>query len=110
MVPSGDACPKTFRRDRQSVIISANCPKRKGARTLLVSVLAIPPELFKLWVDGGFNGPEFAAWVQTQHPKLMVEVVARPPGCPVSTCTTRWVIERTFGWLMHCRRLVRDDE
>jgi len=87
-----------------------NCPERKGACTLLVSVLAIPPELFKLWVDGGFNGPEFAAWVQTQHPKLMVEVVARPPGCPVSTCTTRWVIERTFGWLMHCRRLVRDDE
>ncbi len=22
----------------------------------------------------------------------------------------RWVVERTFGWLMHCRRLVRDRE
>jgi transposase len=22
----------------------------------------------------------------------------------------RWVVERTFGWLMHCRRLVRDHE
>jgi putative transposase len=22
----------------------------------------------------------------------------------------RWVVERTFGWLMHCRRLVRDYE
>jgi putative transposase len=22
----------------------------------------------------------------------------------------RWVVERTFGWLMNCRRLVRDDE
>ena len=24
--------------------------------------------------------------------------------------TQSWVIERTFGWLMHCCRLVRDDE
>jgi transposase len=22
----------------------------------------------------------------------------------------RWVVERTFGWLMNCRRLVRDYE
>ena len=22
----------------------------------------------------------------------------------------RWVVERPFGWLMHCRRLVRDHE
>jgi putative transposase len=22
----------------------------------------------------------------------------------------RWVVERTLGWLMHCRRLVRDYE
>jgi len=73
--------------------------------------LAIPPELLKLWVDGGFNGPEFAAWVQTQHPKLMVEVVARPTEVPgFHVLLKRWVIERTFGWLIHCSRLVRDDE
>ncbi len=81
-MPSGDACPKTFRRGRRSILISANCPERKGACILLVSVLAIPPELLKLWVDGGFNGPEFAARVQMQHPKLMVEVVARPAEVP----------------------------
>jgi len=62
--------------------------------------LAIPPELLKLWVDGGFNGPEFAAWVQTQHPKLMVEVVARPTEVlGFHVLLKRWVIERTFGWL-----------
>ena len=22
----------------------------------------------------------------------------------------RWVVERTFGWLMRCRRLARDDQ
>ncbi len=61
----------------------ADCPERKGARALLTAVLADYPELLKLWVDGGFNGPEFADWVQTQHPKLVVEVVrslAEVPG------------------------------
>jgi putative transposase len=69
------------------------------------------PELLKLWVDGGFNGPEFAAWVQTQHPKLVVEVVKRLAEVPgFHVLPKRWVVERTFGWLMHCRRLVRDHE
>ena len=55
----------------------ANCPERQGARTLLATVLADDPQRLKLWVDGGFNGPEFAAWVRTQHPTLVVEVVQR---------------------------------
>jgi transposase len=89
----------------------ADCPERKGARTLLATVLADYPELLKLWVDGGFNGPEFAAWVQTQHPKLVVEVVKRLADVPGFTLLPkRWVVERTFGWRMHCRRLVRDHE
>ncbi len=63
------------------------------------------------WVDGGFNGAGFAAWVQTQHPKLVVEAVKRPAGVPgFHLLPKRWVIERIFGWLMHCRRLVRDHQ
>src|ERR1022692_3344174 len=57
------------------------------------------------------NGPEFAAWVRTQHPKLVVEVVKRLADVPGFTLLPkRWGVERTFGWLMHCRRLVRDHE
>ena len=49
--------------------------------------------------------------VQTQHPKLMVEVVQRLAGVPgFQVLSKRWVVEGTFGWLMHCRRLVRDHE
>jgi putative transposase len=89
----------------------ASCPERKGARTLLATCLADFPILRKLWVDGGFNGSEFADWVKTLHPKLVVEVVkklAEVPGFHV--LPKRWVVERSFGWLMHCRRLVRDHE
>jgi putative transposase len=89
----------------------ANCPERQGARNLLAAILADHPALRKLWVDSGFNGPDFAAWVQTQHPQLVVEVVKRLADVPGFTLLPkRWVVERTFGWLMHCRRLVRDHE
>ena len=57
-------------------------------------------------MNGGFNEPEFAAGVQTQHPRLVVEVVKRLDQVPgFHVLPKRWVIERTFGWLMHCRRL-----
>ena len=38
----------------------------------------------------------------------VVKRLAEVPGCHV--LPKRWVVERTFGWLMHCRRLVRDHE
>ncbi len=89
----------------------ADCPERQGARTLLAGALADYPQLLKLCVDGGFNGPEFAAWVRTQHPKLVVEVVKRLAEVPgFHLLPKRWVVERTFARLMHCRRLVRDHE
>jgi putative transposase len=41
----------------------------------------------------------------------VVQVVLRPQGSKgFVLLLKRWVVERTFGWLMNCRRLVRDDE
>jgi len=89
----------------------ANCPERQGAKNLLADALATQPALQKLWVDGGFSGPEFAAWVKTQQPLLAVEVIKRSDDTSGFTVLPkRWVVERSFGWLMHCRRLVRDHE
>ena len=56
-------------------------------------------------------GEAFAHWVKGLRPKLAVEVVKRSTdtkGFSVLPC--RWIVERTFGWLMHHRRLVRDYE
>ncbi|MBK9138900.1 MAG: IS5 family transposase [Verrucomicrobia bacterium] len=89
----------------------ANGPERQGARSLLATGLADYPPRRRLWVDGGFNGPDFAAWGQTQHPKLVGEGVKRlaeKPGFQV--LPRRWVVERTFGWRRHSLRLVRDHE
>ena len=34
----------------------------------------------------------------------------RPPGAKGFVVIRRWVVERTFAWIMKCRRLVRDYE
>ena len=64
-----------------------------------------------LWVDGGYTGETFANWVKSLRPKLAVDVVKRSDTAKgFKVLARRWVIERTFGWLMHQRRLVRDYE
>jgi len=57
---------------------------------------------------GGFDGSPFMRWVMDWC-RWIVEVVRRPEqhqGFVV--LPKRWVVEGTFGWLMRCRRLVRD--
>jgi transposase len=45
------------------------------------------------------------------RPKLAVEVVKRSDDlADFKVLPHRWVVERTFGWLMRQRRLVRDYE
>jgi len=58
----------------------------------------------------GFDGDPFMQWVIT-FCRWLVQVVLRPEQTKgVVLLKKRWVVERTFGWIMHCRRLVRDYE
>ena len=92
-------------------VTAANVPEREGAQDLLSRVLCWFTWLRRLWVDGGYSGPDFAQWVQGLRPKLEVEVVKRSDDVTgFKVLPKRWVVERTFGWLMHHRRLVRDYE
>ena len=64
-----------------------------------------------MWVDGGYSGPAFAQWVRSIRPKLKTEVVKRSDDVSgFEVLPRRWVVERTFGWFMRHRRLVRDYE
>jgi transposase len=92
-------------------ITPANMPERAGARTLLARILKTFTWLRKVWVDGGYTGQEFAQWVKGQRPNLEVEVVKRSDDViGFEVLPRRWVVERTIGWLMRHRRLVRDYE
>jgi transposase len=92
-------------------ITPASTPERDGAHTLLRRVLKPFAGLRLMWVDGGYSGPAFAQWVRNIAPKLQTEVVKRSDDTTgFVVLPRRWVVERTFGWLMHHRRLVRDYE
>jgi transposase len=89
----------------------ANTTERDGASMLLGRVLGWFTWLRILWVAGGYTGQAFAQWVKALRPKLAVEVVKRSDDLAgFKVLPHRWVVERTFGWLMHQRRLARDYE
>ena len=92
-------------------VTPANVTGRAGAKVLLGRVLGWFTWLRILWVDGGYTGDAFALWVKSRRPKLAVAVVKRSDRRNgFSVLPRRWIVERTFGWLMHHRRLVRDYE
>ena len=94
-----------------AVLTPANCPDRDGAQRVLRRVGDWFPKLRRLWVDGGYTGDTFRQWVHANWPKLEVEVVKRSDSTTgFAVLPRRWVVERTFGWLMRHRRLVRDYE
>nr|WP_225991501.1 transposase [Actinomadura montaniterrae] len=76
--------------------------------TLINQIAGRQPALRTIWVDGGYR----------QHPVehaaalgIDMQIVQRPPGARGFTpLPRRWVVERTLGWLMLHRRLVRDYE
>lgn len=93
------------------LVTAASVPEREGAQSLLSGVLGWFTWLRRMWVDGGYSGPEFAQWVRVLRPKLEVEVIKRSDHISgFKVLPRRWVVERTFGWLMRHRRLVRDYE
>lgn len=92
-------------------ITPANTPERDGAQLLLGRILVWFAWLRRLWVDGGYSGAAFAESVKELRPKLEVEVVKRSDSARgFQILPRRWMVERTFGWLMFYRRLVRDYE
>jgi putative transposase len=93
------------------LITPANVTERAGAQTLLASALRWFDWLKIIWLDGGYAGDAFAGFVKTIRPKLKVEIVKRSDQTKgFKVLPRRWVVERTFGWFMRQRRLVRDYE
>lgn len=95
------------------VVTAADVGEREGGKKVLKKVKQMGKSvsrLHTLWVDGGFDGDPFMHWVMNCC-FWVVQVVLRPEQTKgFAVVKKRWVVERTFGWLMGCRRLVRDYE
>lgn len=116
---------------------SAKIPDKDGLRLLLESARSCLPRLSHLWLDAGYQG-RGKEWAENGL-GLSVEVVHRAPrpipekvaqiwaaewakeGRKVDwqkmlqrrgfeVLPRRWVVERTFAWLCHNRRMSKDYE
>ena len=61
-----------------------------------------------MWADTGYNGSPLEKYARLFG--IAIEVVARTSPHSFQVLRRRWVVERTFGWLMRYRRLARDYE
>jgi putative transposase len=95
------------------LVTTASIGEREGGKRALKRVKQMGSSVSRLhtiWVDGGFDGAPFTRWVMDVC-RWIVQVVLRPEQTKgFVLLKKRWVVERTFGWIMGTRRLVRDYE
>jgi transposase len=91
------------------LVTPADAGDRATAAGMLPALTAKCRRLRKLWADSGYTGG-LAAWAKERF-GLAVEIVKRTDDLSgFRVVPRRWVVERTFGWLMRSRRLARDHE
>ena len=96
-----------------AVVVTAASADDAAAAPSVLSRLdaARCPRLEVIWADAKYHNHALNRWVEAAAPRWRVEVVRRPEGAKgFVLLPKRWVVERTFGWLMRHRRLGRDHE
>jgi transposase len=96
------------------LVTAANVGEREGGFRVLKRVKKMGRAVSRvhtIWVDGGFDRKPFMQWVMDVC-RWIVLVVQSTPCKPKATrlLKKRWVVERTLGWLVWCRRLNKDYE
>jgi transposase len=91
------------------VVTAASIQDRDGAFRLPVALRNAFSTITLVWADGGYAG-RLVTWAKNIL-DTTVEIVKRtnePTGFTV--LPRRWVVERTFGWIVKHRRCIRDYE
>ncbi len=91
------------------MVTAANVTDRQATRDMLPRLRTRFRKIALVWADGGYTG-RLVGWAKEKL-QLTVEIVKRNDGMNgFVVLPRRWVVERTMGWLMRSRRLVRDFE
>jgi transposase len=91
------------------VVTGAQISDRAGAKLLVMRLLDVFTTLQVMWADSGYDGRPLASWIQ-RFAAITVQIIKRSDLPGFQVVSRRWVVERTFGWLLRYRRLVRDYE
>ena len=94
------------------VVTAGNVQDRDGAKLLLEKLTDeedIRKRLKLIWADGSYRGA-LVTWVAERF-GWKLEIVEKPKDqIGFQLLPKRWIVERTFAWLVRQRRLARDYE
>ena len=91
------------------VVHAADIQDRDGAKLVLKGIKQYFWKLKVIWADGGYAG-KLVLWAHRYYP-WKLEIVKRTDNLKgFKVVPKRWIVERTFGWLNHYRRLAKDYE
>ena len=92
------------------LIVAANVGERAGAEKLFHQLRGKYPRWQKVLADQGFDGEKYVARIELLC-GFVFEIVNKVLGIGgFKVLPKRWIVERTFGWLVWIRRLVKDYE
>jgi transposase len=91
------------------VVTAASVQDRDGAYRLLALLRERFSTITLVWADGGYAG-RLLSWAHTVLALTLTIVKRTDETTGFVVLPRRWVVERTFGWLLRYRRLVRDYE
>jgi transposase len=91
------------------VVTAASVGDRIGAKLLVIALMNTSTRLKLIWADSGYDGKPLAGWVHAVA-RITLTVIKRTELHVFRVVPRRWVVERSFGWLLRYRRLVRDYE
>ncbi len=93
-------------------VTAANVREPVGGELILAGAKHKFPNVELLWVDKGFREDHFHVWVEgvLQWDFQVTKGRGKPGEADFKVEARRWVVERTFAWLLQYRRLSRDFE
>ncbi len=97
-------------------ICAASVSEKKGAMQLLGYIKVVPclrqlcSRIQLVWVDGGYRGENLLNYVQKLWHWSWQVVLRNDDEKGFKVLARRWVVERTFAWILNARRLNKDYE
>ena len=90
-----------------AIVHAADIQDRDGGVLLMATLFGLYPFLLKLYADGGYQGAKFQDALRAILKRVNIEIVKRSDQAQrFIVLPKRWIVERTFGWLVRNRRLV----